>query len=69
MAAEEEAYRAAEPEAEAQHHAERHATGRSCWSTQIPYALGWSAVVMSLPFISGHHLASGDIPATSFSPS
>jgi hypothetical protein len=34
-----------------------------------PYALGWSAVVMSLPFISGLHLASRDFPATSFSPS
>ena len=38
-------------------------------STQIPYALGWSAAVMSLPFISGLHLASRDFPATSFSPS
>jgi hypothetical protein len=41
----------------------------SAGSTQIPYALGWSAVVMSLPFTSGLHLASRDFPATSLSPS
>jgi hypothetical protein len=41
----------------------------SAESTQIPCALGWSAVVMSLLFTSGLHLASRDFPATSFSPS
>jgi hypothetical protein len=33
----------------------------SAESTQIPYALGWSAGVMGLPFANGHYLASRDL--------